>query len=94
MSILIDLRSAIRGETRWLCAERGLDPDVARRMLRIEVSHDKRCALLMAWLDLHWLPTPYESKPFELEGVSIYVVPHDLPECGWRIINPMRKDAA
>ena len=49
MSILIDLRSAIRGETRWLCAERGLDPDVARQMLRIDMMTASG-AILNGWL--------------------------------------------
>lgn len=60
-------------------------------MLRIEMNWP-------AWLDLAeemlrpmWVAHE-RGREAKFMNVSIYVVEHTLPACGWRIINPFKKE--
>lgn len=92
MTMMIDLRAAMRAEVRHICAEHGKDYNFARRAIRVELSPDAEMALMREWTGLTFEPPSPRGKPLTLEGVSIYCVYHDgLPACGWRVVNPFRK---
>jgi hypothetical protein len=67
----------------------------ARGVLRIEITRDAERELRMAMMPYSYPNhTPGDIPPTMFEGVSVYTVNHTLPECGWRVINPLRRMAA
>lgn len=59
------------------------------QMLRIEMRHEIRAAIC----SVHDLGRPW---PTTFMGVAVYVcgLEYDLPECGWRVVNPLDKPEA
>lgn len=91
MSACLDLAITLRGNFRWLAAERGLDYQVSTDMLRIEVTFDALRELYRDRDSFSFLPPPVtRDQPLTFMGVSVYLVRHKLPAPGWRVINPMR----
>lgn len=92
------LYAAIRRDAhetvRAICSRHVSQTDVARRMMRIEITHDVESTLLSGeWARRLYAGDPRGREgPLKLDGVDTYVV-RQLPEPGWRVINPFVRPA-
>lgn len=71
------------------CRELRMNPDVARKLIRAEISYATLCELRMSYRR-DQMPPPEElrgERPISFRGVNYYVV-NGLPE-DWRIIAPV-----
>lgn len=83
------------GPTRQSLKALLLSTDQALKMLRIEVSYETWANIRGDRESVLFLPNPQAKVPPSFRGVTIYEVGYEyqLPPCGWRIINPMRKES-
>ena len=66
------------------CRRTFTDNDVIDAMLRIEASREVEGELS------RFIRVRTSCEATKFMNVTIYFVDHPLPDCGWRIINPMR----
>lgn len=65
----------------------GIDPRAARRAVRIEATHDATYDII-GDADYHYRQELMPKQgPRQLHGIDLYTV-YDLPEPGWRIVDP------
>jgi hypothetical protein len=95
-----ELTTAIRRAIRWCGAERGIDPQIAERIVRIEIDQDAEAKLgYQLQRNLGPNANAYSevfprfgtcNGPGKFMGVDLYVV-GTLPAPGWRVINPLMR---
>jgi hypothetical protein len=82
-----------------ICRDLGLDAARSRKMLRIEATYAVETALhyesepaagnSVAWAGMFGTR---DDQPDTLHGVAVYFIRANLPEPGWRLINPLEHD--
>ncbi|WP_337846803.1 hypothetical protein [Sphingomonas sp.] len=84
--------AAVEHTVQDLCRNPSINAALARRALRVEVTHDIEYALIsQANLNGNVMTTTRGMRgggPLVMMGVSYYLVPSLDPSPGWRIVNP------